>query len=290
MRSIVDNRDSIGTGKNLEILIHSGGGHPDIAYRVMKFFRRRFEKVSVIVPLAAKSAATLMCFAADRIYMGELADLGPVDIQLNDPVEHGEKSFSPLDEFKSIEFMREQAIEWMDFYAAAMNDHYGMSIKEALKDSVPLVTALLRPVFEQIDPVEMGEYRRAIAMGEDYAKRMLMLTGNPRGFDIVQQLVWGYASHDFCIDADEASGLGLPVEMLDPQQDKVLTDLLLNFRGDIHGFAPPVSVKPATAGDAEPLRKSRKIPPGSGKSRRNGSDGSGTTERSKPEEGAIRNP
>ena len=159
MWSILENLDDLRPGNRVELLIHSGGGHPDIAYRVMKFLRGRFQEVNVIVPLYAKSAATLLCLGADRIYLGELADLGPIDIQIADPVEHGRKSFSPLDEFKSLEFLREQAIEWMDYYAAVMSRKYGLSIKEALKDSVPLVAAVMRPVFEQIDPVEMGGYR-----------------------------------------------------------------------------------------------------------------------------------
>ena len=66
--------ENIGT---LEILIHSPGGHADPAYKLMRFFRRKAKKINVIVPLVAKSAATLMCLAADTIYMGELAELGP---------------------------------------------------------------------------------------------------------------------------------------------------------------------------------------------------------------------
>ena len=239
------NRHEIGSGDRIEILLHSGGGHPDIAYRVMKFFRRRFKQVDVIVPMYAKSSATLMCFGADTVYMGEFADLGPIDIQLHDEVEHGSKQFSPLDEFKSLEFMREQAIEWMDYYATIMNLKYDMSIKEALKDSVPLVTALMRPIFEQIDPVEMGGYRRSIAIGEEYAKRMLALTGNPNADQIIERTVWGYPSHDFCIDIDEAAELGLPVQRLPEAHDKILTAALLATQRDhYYGFTPPVAKKP----------------------------------------------
>lgn len=97
-------RMAAGRGDKIELLIYSPGGHPEIAYQMMKFLRGRFKTVNVIVPLGAKSAATLMCLGADKIYMGELAELGPIDIQLGDPVEQGGKSFSPLDEFKSMEY------------------------------------------------------------------------------------------------------------------------------------------------------------------------------------------
>jgi hypothetical protein len=241
MYSLYSGRDGIGKGKKVELLLHSPGGHPEIAYKTMKFFRRRFKEVNVIVPLLAKSAATLMCLGADRIFMGELAELGPIDIQIDDPVVHGEKSFSPIDEFKSIEFMREQAIEWIQFYAVVMHRKYGMSIKEALKDSVPLVSSLLRPLFEQIEPLEMGGNRRSLAIAEEYANRMLELSGNEGARAIVQQFVWEYPSHDFCIDFEEAKQHGLPVERLSETQDRQLAKAIIELGKEdyYHGFPPP---------------------------------------------------
>lgn len=239
IRSVYRSRHKIGKGKKIEILLHSGGGHPEIAFTVMKFFRRRFDEVNVLVPLLAKSSATLMCLGADHIYTGELADLGPIDIQLDDSYEHGQKSFSPLDEFKSMEFLRELSIEWMDYYANVMHAQYGISLKQGLKDSVPLVTGLMGPIFGQIDPIKMGGYRRAIAIGEEYAERMLQLVGNQASAKIIRQMVWEYPSHDFSIDFEEAQSLGLPVQRLPESQDQKLSEAILNIgRDDYHGFAP----------------------------------------------------
>jgi ClpP class serine protease len=41
-----------------------------------------------------------MSLGADAIFMGEFAELGPVDVQIQDPVERGAEPLSPLDEFK----------------------------------------------------------------------------------------------------------------------------------------------------------------------------------------------
>jgi hypothetical protein len=276
--AIHNERENIGTGDKVEILLHSGGGHPEIAYTAMKFFRRRFRHVNVIVPLYAKSSATLMCLGADKIYMGEMADLGPIDIQIDDDVEHGSKGFSPLDEFKSLEFMREQAIEWMDYYAAVMNVKYGMSIKEALKDSVPLVSSLMQPIFAQIDPVEMGGYRRAIAIGEEYAKRMLSLTDNENTPKIIRRLVWGYPSHDFCIDFEEAEALELPVERLPASQDLKLSAAILDVDNH-HGFAPAPPAPTRHAAPRKSVRKAAGTAPVVATKRVNGSNGARAEER-----------
>ncbi len=277
--SVYSTRHKIGTGEKIEILLHSGGGHPEIAFTVMKFFRRRFKEVNAIVPLLAKSSAALMCLGADNIYMGELADLGPIDIQIDDSYEHGERSFSPLDEFKSMEFLRELSIEWMDYYASLMNAQYGTSVKQGLQDSVPLVTELMRPIFEQIDPIKMGGYRRAIAIGEEYAKRMLALTGNDRADEIIKKLVWDYPSHDFAIDFEETKGLGLPVQRLPEEQDQKLSAAILSVeRAHYHGFVPSRQADKATRA----VRKSRAA--GAATRRRvNGSYENSAEERLRPE-------
>ncbi len=275
--SVYSSRHKVGQGKKIEILLHSGGGHPEIAFTVMKFFRRRFEEVNAIVPLLAKSSAALMCLGADHIYMGELADLGPIDIQIDDTYEHGTKSFSPLDEFKSMEFLRELSIEWMDYYASLMNFQYGTSLKQGLHDSVPLVTGLMRPIFGQIDPIKMGGYRRAIAIGEEYARRMLAITGNGNAEQIIKKLVWDYPSHDFSIDFEEVQELGLPVERLSESQDHKLTTAILNVERDhYHGFVPSRQAdKPART-----VRKSRSAGRGTATRRRvNGSAENRTEER-----------
>src|SRR5438874_1252419 len=64
-------RDKFKNLDTLEVLLHTPGGSADIAYQVVRFFRRHCKKLNMIVPLEAKSAGTLMCLGADSIYMGE---------------------------------------------------------------------------------------------------------------------------------------------------------------------------------------------------------------------------
>ncbi len=75
-------RDEFDQNGTLEILIHSGGGHANVAYRLAKFFRSHCKRLNILIPMYAKSAATLLCLNADAIYMGEFAELGPLDAQM----------------------------------------------------------------------------------------------------------------------------------------------------------------------------------------------------------------
>ena len=134
------------------------------------------DAVNVIVPMTAKSAATLMCLGADAIYMGEFSDLGPIDVQIEDLIEKGSRPISTFDEFKSTEFLRDYAVEILDLFTLLIIRRSGMGIKEALREASTLTTALMRPLYEQLDPLEIGAYKRALAIGEEYATRLLALT------------------------------------------------------------------------------------------------------------------
>ncbi len=225
-------KDCDGRGDTVEVLIHSPGGEAEVAYKLVKFFRKRFKRINAIVPLMAQSAATILSLGCDDIFMGEFAELGPIDVQIQDPVERGAKPLSPLDEFKSMEFLRDHAIEIFDFFTLTIIQRSGMSVKEAIHESAPYVTAMVRPLFEKIDPLEMGGHARALSIGEEYAKRLLALAGNPAADSIVEKLVWAYPSHDFGIDFDEAKDLKLPVELLDRDQDERLTAAILELLDD----------------------------------------------------------
>jgi len=242
-------RDKFKNLDTLEILLHTPGGSADIAYQVVRFFRHHCNRLNIIVPLQAKSAGTLMCLGADAIYMGEFGELGPIDVQIQDPLEKGAKSISPLDEFKSAEFLRDYAVEIMDSFTLLIIRRSGISVKEALHESLHFTTEIMRPLYEQLDPLEIGEYKRALAIGEEYGERLLTMTKNPHRKEISQALLSKYPSHGFVIDRVEARSLGLPVHNLDSAQETLFLSALtsiLTTGESVYGFSKLPTPKPAT--------------------------------------------
>src|SRR5690625_3325118 len=76
---------SIGVVENLDIFLSSSGGDPDAAFKIVKMCREHCsDKLSVIVPFMAKSAATLLAIGTDEIVMGAPSELGPIDPQISD--------------------------------------------------------------------------------------------------------------------------------------------------------------------------------------------------------------
>jgi len=198
---------------------------PNISYQLAKFFKSRCKELNALVPLNAKSAATLLCLNSNTIYMGEFAELGPLDVQLSDEVERGKDWFSPLNEFKSMEFLREYATEFLDYFSWLLSER-GMSVKQALHEAMPGMVGVMAPLYSHIDPSKLGSYRRSLAEGEEYAQRLLSSIGNPNAVKIARKLVWNYPAHDFVVDRDEARGLGLPVKPMDSQLDTILVNLV----------------------------------------------------------------
>jgi ATP-dependent protease ClpP protease subunit len=74
---------TIGKVENLDLIIHSPGGDGIAADKMMDLCRKYCSaKLRVVVPLYAKSAATLMALSGDEIIMGETSEIGPIDGQV----------------------------------------------------------------------------------------------------------------------------------------------------------------------------------------------------------------
>lgn len=73
----------LGKTENLDLVIHSPGGDGTAAEKMLDLCRKFCSgKLRLVVPLYAKSAATLLALGADEILMGETSELGPIDAQV----------------------------------------------------------------------------------------------------------------------------------------------------------------------------------------------------------------
>lgn len=69
----------LGTRK-INLILSSLGGDPDTALKQVQILRDTFpEGFNVIIPQFAKSAATIISLGANKIIMGQLSELGPID-------------------------------------------------------------------------------------------------------------------------------------------------------------------------------------------------------------------
>jgi hypothetical protein len=69
------------SGKQLALVIQSPGGFAETAEALVEQLRARFDDIRVIVPVYAKSAATMLALSADELVLDEHSELGPIDPQ-----------------------------------------------------------------------------------------------------------------------------------------------------------------------------------------------------------------
>jgi len=207
--------------------------------------------------MQAKSAATILCLNGDKIVMGEWAELGPLDVQLDDILEYGKRPFSPLNEFKSMEFLRDYATEFLDFFSWLLVER-GLSVKHALHEAIPGVSGIMSPLYSHVDPSKLGSYRRALSEGEEYAIRLLRSAGTPNAKKIADKLVWKYPAHDFVIDREEAAGLGLPIQKMELAHDRLLTKLITNLIQNEVSYVGFVSARERKVKKQKPATKKKR--------------------------------
>jgi hypothetical protein len=74
---------SIGTVDKLDLIIVSPGGDGTVAETMLHLCRKYCtNQFRVVIPVFAKSAATLIALGADEIVMGESSEIGPIDAQV----------------------------------------------------------------------------------------------------------------------------------------------------------------------------------------------------------------
>ena len=163
--------------KAVLMILLSNGGVASSAYLIGKLCREYSNNKFVItVPRQAKSAATLLCCAANEIHMGSLSELGPIDPQINGLPALGLKN--------SIEHISEIVSVYPD--ASEMFAKY-------LKLS--------------IEPIQIGYYERAAESAMQYAENLLNTHPEnlPKDANIIaNELVYKYKDHGYVIDKSEA--------------------------------------------------------------------------------------
>jgi len=194
-----------GDSKKGYLMITSPGGDPNAAEKLLMMCRERFtDEFRVIVPFSAKSAATMISLGADKILMGYMAELGPIDPQIQvDP----EKTPLPARSF----------IDGLEM------------IRERIKSGEAPLTYL--PMLTQISPQLIAICEAAIEDSKNTAEKWLkkyMLRKDPKQAELVADWLSNgvnYKSHGKVIDYAEAKDvLKLDVDRIDPKSE--LWDLI----------------------------------------------------------------
>lgn len=195
------------------IILDSPGGQAREAYLLARFFQRHCGGYTVVVPRWAKSAATLFSLGADRIMLGSMGELGPLDAQLSDP--DRESTMSALDEIQALERFHAFAMDAADSTMFMLTQRTGKKVETLLPMVLQFAADIVRPLIQSVDAIHYTQMSRVLKVAEEYAVRLLEPKYGPQSARIASALVERYPDHEFVIDAEEARTVGLEVEHLE---------------------------------------------------------------------------
>lgn len=227
--------EKLGKMENLYVLINSPGGDPHSAYRIVNYFYNHTKNLYVLVVNYAKSAATVFCLGAKKIYMGKTAELGPIDILIVDPKDNT-NLISILDSFRTVDYLREYTVNTINYIVNFLTnkDNFGMDKYIALSESEKFVKDIITPLYEQINPLELGSFNRKLNLALEYGIKIMKRHSDlnfENIFRTVWKLTWGYPAHDFVIDLEEAKEIGLPVLEMDTKIEDICLNIYHKSKG-----------------------------------------------------------
>lgn len=224
---------------NVLLLLVTDGGDPDAAYKMARYLQKRYDRLTVLVSGYCKSAGTLIAIGAHEVALAPFGELGPLDIQTYKTdnlsgMESGLTISEAIDTLvrKSIELHREHYTKIMQSTGRVV------SFTSAAKIATEFSTGLFAPIFERIDPYDVGQKARSMRIANDYGQRLARVTNNLKDGSL-DKLTRGYPSHSFVIDSEEAQELFNNARALTQAECDLVESLGALARREI-GFTRPL--------------------------------------------------
>lgn len=216
------------------LYLTTNGGDPDGAFRIARCLRHHYTHLRIVIPSYCKSAGTLIAIVADELAIGDLGELGPLDIQVPKDSELAGRS-SGLDIIQAMNAAREHT---QRAFKEALIDIRGarLSTKLAGEFATKIAVGVAAPLYAQIDPIRLAEMQRAMRIAYEYGKRLNEYT-NSLANGALASLVADYPAHGFVIDRKEASTLFTTVVAPTAIEDKFCTTLGPILNSQV-GFGP----------------------------------------------------
>lgn len=252
----------------IDLLIHSDGGESIVPWRLMALLREYAEKVHVLVPHRAFSAATLAALGADEIVMHPMGMLGPIDPTVVDP-------FGPADPQSGQQLG--VSVEDVAAYIALVKDDVGIRHEDELVQA-------FRILAEKVHPLTLGHAKRGTAQARMLGEKLIRLRSPQieahQLESLLELLTTKLYFHGHPINRQEAKDLELPIAFPEAPVESAIWDAYLAYEREMEmnipfdpiamalgaGLDPPISQAPPGMGApmqwlpmAEPLSIPRVI-------------------------------
>lgn len=191
------------------LVLATSGGDPHAGFRIARALHCTYGSFDALIPRYCKSAGTLIAIGASTLYMDDMSELGPLDIQIKKGDELVGRN-SGLDIFQAVTYLQVQSMSAFRNYLMELTRDTGLSTRVASDIASNLTSGLFEPLVSQIDPIKLAETQRATEIAFHYGFRLNEKSNNLRE-EGLNKLVTGYPSHGFVIDRKEARSIFINV-------------------------------------------------------------------------------
>lgn len=229
------------------VFLTTFGGDAHAGFRVARCLQHNYQHVRLVVPSYCKSAGTLIAIAAQELALGDLGELGPLDLQFTKPSEVLERE-SGLDYMQGLTVALAHAQQAFTAFLEVRRAGMRLPTNQAGELASKIACGLVAPLYSQIDPNRIGEMQRAIKIAQEYGQRLNEVGKNLKK-EALEKMVAEYPSHSFVIDRKEARNLFTsvaPMTSAEAQMTDTLWHLLSDQAELCHVCIPaqPASVEP----------------------------------------------
>jgi hypothetical protein len=245
-RFIYEHIRAMGKLDRLDLFLYTSGGHLDSVWPLVSLCRSAAKTFSVLVPMHALSAGTLLCLGADNVLMCEPALLSPIDPTT-------QNAFNPRDQNRPIPISVEDVTSYFEL---ARGDEEGDSPRIGLT-SDEHVLEVFKALTAQVHPLALGNVKRVHSQIRKIARQLLELhvTGadaEERIKGVVSTLTEKLHSHAHLIGRGEAAQiLGPDMVVLPSKQEEAAMWELYGHYEDLFELIHTFNLKDWMGGDQE---------------------------------------
>lgn len=211
--AVIKNSNMGANNRSVDVIIISNGGDPVVAWRIISLLREKFSKITIIVPYAAFSAATLLALGGDEIIMHPYSHLGPLDPQLTITNPDGSrKSISYEDITKYFEFIKDIGVTDQEFIERSLN---------RLSSEIP--------------PTAIGYAKRSSQLGLTMGIKLLSthMTDENKAKLISETLNTKFYYHGYPLSRSEAKEINLPIAPSDEEVESIIWNIYKSFNDEM---------------------------------------------------------
>ena len=212
----------------IDFYLYSLGGNLDTPWPIISVLREYCQNLNVLIPYKAFSATTLTALGADKIYMSRKGELGPIDPQMvQEQQGNGSPGTSPS--------IRSMSTEDISSYISFIKDKVGITDQNAL-------ATLTKSLTDTLTPPTLGQVNRVHSHIRAVTRKMLSLVKPAMTTSKIQEIIESLTEktfiHGHSIGRTEAKQIGLQVENMDSDLEKLCWDLYLEYEKDLKLHSP----------------------------------------------------